>query len=69
MQLVQTESHSCVFCSFLGMPQPQVPFPPPQNEGAREMLTQMFRFIWRHPLASIGARVHSHEGPLSFDEI
>lgn len=56
-------------CRFLGVPVPQQPFPPPQNEGSREMLMQMFRFIWRDPLASIGAKVHNHEGPMLFDAI
>ena len=58
-----------VCCSFLGVPVPEEPFPPPQNEGSREMLMQMFRFIWRNPLASLGARVHHHAGPMLFDSI
>ncbi len=58
-----------VCCRCLGVPVPQEPFPPPQNEGSREMLMQMFRFIWRNPLASVGARVHHHEGPMLFDSI
>ena len=48
---------SCVFCSFLGVPQPEAPFPPPQNEGAREMLTQMFPL---HLEISIG--IHRRKG-------
>lgn len=59
-----------VLCArFLEVPVPSTPFPAPQNEGSREMLGQMLRFIWRHPLASMGMRVYDHSGPLDFNAI
>ena len=57
------------WCRFLGVPLPEVPFPPPQNEGSAEMLRQVGAFIWRHPLASVGLLQHSHKGPLTFEAI
>ncbi|KAK9908109.1 hypothetical protein WJX75_002841 [Coccomyxa subellipsoidea] len=54
---------------FLGVPMPSTPFPPPQNEGSKEMLKQMLRFIKDHPLASMGMRVYDHSGPLDFKAI
>jgi len=54
---------------FLEVPVPSTPFPPPQNEGSKEMLGQILKFIRRHPLASMGMKVYDHSGPLDFQTI
>ena len=35
----------CHACRFLEVPMPEAPFPPPQNEGSKEMLKQLGTFI------------------------
>ena len=68
-RLINIQHRNDPSCRFLGVPVPDKPFPPPQNEGMQEMVMQMFKYIRRNPLASIGMRVHNYEGPLTLDRL